>query len=107
MAGVNEAKVTHNCPHCNEPTISKWQKLNSGPLFPAKCKKCNGLSAIERKSSLLWLAVFTTVPILFILPIFEFGILIPAICYLTVILAGLNLIANHSALIAIEGRNEN
>lgn len=99
--------MSHMCPHCNEPTISEWQKLNSGPLFPAKCKNCNGLSAIERESSLLWLVVLTTMPFLFILPILELGILIPMICYLTITLVGLRLMAKHCALVAIEGRNEN
>ena len=105
--GVNEAKMNHKCPHCNAPAISKWQKLNSGPLFPAKCKNCNGLSEIQWKYSLLWVVVLTTVAGLFSSLFADSGILIPVICYLVITLAGLYLMAKHCPLVAIEGRHEN
>ncbi len=42
--GVNEASMNHGCPHCNELTISYWQKINSETLLLGTCSCCKGLS---------------------------------------------------------------
>ncbi len=30
----------YNCPNCNQPTISAWQKFCTGPLSYTECRNC-------------------------------------------------------------------
>ena len=30
----------YNCPNCNQPTISAWQKFTLGPLSYTECRNC-------------------------------------------------------------------
>lgn len=50
----------YECPHCREQSISTWQKLNAGRLFPAKCKICHGRSYIPLNYLTVWMIVWTT-----------------------------------------------
>lgn len=36
--------MKHICPHCNNRTISSWDKFNSSGLHPAECPVCKGVS---------------------------------------------------------------
>ena len=93
--------MNYKCPHCNEPTISWWRKVNSGALFPAKCTNCNGLSIIERKSSLVWIVMLSIVTSIFILPILELGLAVFIVCILGFSFTGLHLMAKYCPLVAI------
>lgn len=34
----------HACPHCQQPTITSWRKVNASDIFPARCSACVGFS---------------------------------------------------------------
>ncbi len=35
------------CPHCQQPTITSWRKVNASDIFPVKCSSCGGYSHIS------------------------------------------------------------
>jgi uncharacterized protein (DUF983 family) len=52
------AQHLFTCPHCNEPSITKWAKYWARPHDPAVCRLCNKASsisdAVESASALLY-----------------------------------------------------
>jgi hypothetical protein len=42
-----------NCPHCNKPGISVWDKLFMGPVLSANCRICNRSVSVEMKKAML------------------------------------------------------
>jgi hypothetical protein len=35
------------CPHCNQPTISGWRKINATSIRPAECQNCGEKSYVS------------------------------------------------------------
>ena len=50
------------CPHCNQPTISGWRKINATSIRPAQCLSCGEKSYVSGWSHAL-VSVFIEVAI--------------------------------------------
>lgn len=56
----------YQCPHCQEPGISAWQKLTSVSFSPATCQVCNGRSYLHVIHGLIALTFWIVVTWIFI-----------------------------------------
>ena len=45
----------YNCPHCNAPTVTFWQKNTLGPARSIECSSCHG------KVTVPWLAAMSCI----------------------------------------------
>ena len=48
--------IMYKCPHCNQPVITTWQKINAGPwgLGIKKCKNCGKKFATPKWSIFIY-----------------------------------------------------
>lgn len=46
------------CPHCQQPTITSWRKVNASDIFPARCSACGGFSYISAWARVSMVFVF-------------------------------------------------
>lgn len=48
----------HACPHCQQPTITSWRKVNASDIFPARCSACGCFSYISAWARVSMVFVF-------------------------------------------------
>lgn len=46
------------CPHCQQPTITSWRKVNASDVFPVRCSACVGFSYISAWARVSMVFVF-------------------------------------------------
>ncbi len=95
--------MSHECPHCNERTITEWSKLISSRRNPATCSNCGKNSYIELVPSTIWIAVITTIAGLFLWPILEFGVVVLVISMFAFYAIGLHFMAKIIPLVSLGG----
>ena len=73
----------HNCPHCNEPSISFWQKQCLGPIKRIRCSECGAGISVFWPAALVAVAWAGSIPVVALFIYIETNLLL-AIAYVPV-----------------------